>query len=60
MKTKDKMTPEEALDAMKKLAKDDYDPEANLGTAIAILCALLRHLGHADVVKTFGKVKVYF
>lgn len=50
-----KMTPAEALEALKPLEAVG-DIEVAHMQADDILCSLLRHLGHADVVDAWEKI----
>lgn len=54
-----RMTPEEAITALKPLENvGDYEIAHN--QADDVLCALLRFLGHDDVVKAWQKVGKWY
>ena len=54
-----KMTPEEALEALKRL-KDDPDTEAAHVAADGVLCALLCFLGQSDIVDAWDDVGKWY
>lgn len=53
------MRRQEALDQLKEL-QASTDTEAAHGRADDILCALLRRLGHDDVVEAYNKIKKWY
>jgi len=55
----DKLTPEEALAALKVEAKN-FDTEVAHSKADDILCKLLRFLGHDDVVDEWDNVRKWY
>ena len=59
MNDQEKMTPEEAMASLKKLAESDDYESAHI-EADGVLCALLLFYGQDEVVKAFDEVgKLY-
>lgn len=55
------MKPEEAIEALKALAKEEHpDVEANHLEADQILCQLLTALGYSEVVRMWHRVKKWY
>jgi hypothetical protein len=53
------MTPDEALTALRPL-QSVTDLEVAHGQADEILCALLRHLGHNEIVEAWERVDKWY
>ena len=54
------MTPEQAIEKLKEIAKNDGDTEAAHSNADQVLCDLLVSLGHVDVVAAWGEVDKWY
>ena len=56
----EKMTPEEALAELKKIADCAGDTERDHSEADEVLCALLRFYGQEEVVKEFEALDKWY